>query len=252
MKYDIDRETVLAAPAEASASTIETFFHELEAVLATSPPTLRIDCASIQRAVSGHVGILWTAQRHGAEAGIPVVLTNVSPMTMRILQVLDVAGLFEYEDLREGAIPPSTGKIPVVGVQTYRQRFPVSASAARQALRRMLTFLNDAGLPALPVLDIQTIAYELLQNIVLHSGADATDDIRMEVEYDPENVQLMISDHGTPFDLTSEMDEIDLEQAAADRRTHGFGLLLIRRLADAIRYDRSNGRNVVTVVRKVR
>ena len=92
----------------------------------------------------------------------------------------------------------------------------------------------------------------MLQNIVLHSGADATDDIRMEVEYDPENVQLMISDHGTPFDLTSEMDEIDLEQAAADRRTHGFGLLLIRRLADAIRYDRSNGRNVVTVVRKVR
>jgi len=251
MTFDIDRETVLAIPVEANEVSIQTFFREMETLLAAGPATLHVDCALVERAVSGHVKILWAARRRAADSGVPLVLTNVSPMTLRVLQILDVADLFDYEALPAGLLPPTTGKIPILGLQTYRQRFPVSAHAARQALRRMHTFLGNASLPSTVVLDVQTIAYELLQNIVSHSGADATDDIQMEVECDPECIRLMISDHGSPFDLTSQISEIDWKKAVTERRTHGFGLLLIRRLADRVRYERCNGRNVVTIMKKV-
>lgn len=251
MTFDIDRETVLAVPAEIRETAVSDFYRELESLLGAAPARLRLDCALVERAISGHVGLLWSARRRAADTGIPVVLTNVSPMTLRILQILDLADLFDYEALPAGVLPPTTGKIPILGVQSYRQRFPVTAHAARQALRRMHTFLGKASLPSTIVLDMQTITYELLQNIVSYSGADATDDIQMEVEYDPERIRLSISDHGFPFDITAQISEVDWDEAAAEHRTHGFGLLLIRRLADSIRYERSNGRNVVTITKKV-
>ena len=63
---------------------------------------------------------------------------------------------------------------------------------------------------------------------------------------DAEGRVFIVTDSGRPFDPTA-APEADITLAAEDRPIGGLGILLVRNIMDSVRYDRIDGKNVLTM-----
>lgn len=88
---------------------------------------------------------------------------------------------------------------------------------------------------------------ELFSNISLYSGAN---DVELTIRGDDDSVFLIIKDDGMQFDPTA-ADEADTTQSADDRRIGGLGIHIVRKLMDSVSYEYINGKNVVTLEKKI-
>ena len=61
---------------------------------------------------------------------------------------------------------------------------------------------------------------------------------------------FIISDTGTPFDPTARP-AVDTTLSAEDREIGGLGIHLIRKIMDHINYERTDGHNVFTLIKKL-
>ena len=75
-------------------------------------------------------------------------------------------------------------------------------------------------------------------------------DIRVDARSDGKDIRLVISDAGVPFDPT-ETDPADTTLSVEDRPIGGLGIFLARGMADSINYERIDGRNVLTLKKKI-
>ena len=57
-------------------------------------------------------------------------------------------------------------------------------------------------------------------------------------------------DSGVPFDPTAK-EKADTTLPAEERQIGGLGILLVRELMDSINYERNQGKNVLTLVKKI-
>ncbi len=64
-------------------------------------------------------------------------------------------------------------------------------------------------------------------------------------------LKFVISDNGTPFDPTAKA-EVDTTLSAEERSIGGLGIHLIRKIMDSVNYEYAEGRNVLTLVKKVK
>ena len=55
---------------------------------------------------------------------------------------------------------------------------------------------------------------------------------------------------GTPFDPTAKA-EVDITLSAEDRSIGGLGIHLIRQIMDNINYERVDGHNILTLMKKL-
>jgi anti-sigma regulatory factor (Ser/Thr protein kinase) len=60
-----------------------------------------------------------------------------------------------------------------------------------------------------------------------------------------------VSDSGIPFDPT-QRPEVDITLPAEKRNIGGLGIHLVRQLIDKIHYRREEGKNVLTLVKKLK
>ena len=65
------------------------------------------------------------------------------------------------------------------------------------------------------------------------------------------DLKFVISDNGTPFDPTTTA-EVDTNLSAEERSIGGLGIHLIRQIMDSINYEYIEGRNVLTLVKRVK
>ena len=63
-------------------------------------------------------------------------------------------------------------------------------------------------------------------------------------------LKFVISDSGTPFDPTAKA-EVDTTLSAEERGIGGLGIHLIRQIMDTINYERVDGKNVLTLRKKL-
>jgi sigma-B regulation protein RsbU (phosphoserine phosphatase) len=61
---------------------------------------------------------------------------------------------------------------------------------------------------------------------------------------------FIISDSGTPFDPTTK-GEVDTTLSAEERKIGGLGIHLVRQIMDSIDYKREEGKNVLTLCKKI-
>ncbi|MEJ8571561.1 ATP-binding protein [Microbaculum marinum] len=92
---------------------------------------------------------------------------------------------------------------------------------------------------------------ELLANIISY-GADGETlpEIEVTVGLADEILTVEISDTGRPFDPT-EMPEPDLDADLDDRPIGGLGIHFVRKMMDSVSYRHKDGRNVVTLSKRV-
>lgn len=75
-------------------------------------------------------------------------------------------------------------------------------------------------------------------------------DIKIEAQADDSRLKFVITDSGSPFDPTA-MPEVDTTLSAEDRPIGGLGIHLVRHIMDAVNYERIDGRNVLTLNKKL-
>ena len=63
-------------------------------------------------------------------------------------------------------------------------------------------------------------------------------------------MKFTITDSGMPFDPTTKEDA-DTTLSAEDRPIGGLGIYLVRQLMDSMNYERINGKNVLTLRKKL-
>ena len=73
-------------------------------------------------------------------------------------------------------------------------------------------------------------------------------EISIEAKADGEQLRIVITDSGAPFDPTG-MDRADTTLSAEERPIGGLGILLVRELMDSINYERTDGRNILTLLK---
>jgi serine/threonine-protein kinase RsbW len=89
---------------------------------------------------------------------------------------------------------------------------------------------------------------EAATNIIMHGGAGSGPDaIRLALRETEDTVELEIDDDGVAFDLRRSP-EPPPSADLATARIGGWGIRIIRRFSDEMRYRRAGGRNVLTLV----
>ena len=92
---------------------------------------------------------------------------------------------------------------------------------------------------------------EAVVNVIDYAYPSGTKgQIDILVQSDGKSLRVQITDSGMPFDPTAK-EKVDTDLTAEQRQVGGLGILLVRELMDSINYERSDGKNVLTLVKKI-
>jgi serine/threonine-protein kinase RsbW len=112
-------------------------------------------------------------------------------------------------------------------------------------------FCGREGLDTDLVPDLELILEELATNVMKYGGVETgADCCRIELERRPDEVEIRFSDSGAPFNPL-ERAEVDTSLPIEERPIGGLGIHFIKHLTDAQSYEFREGRNILTLVKKV-
>ena len=123
--------------------------------------------------------------------------------------------------------------------------FPATLDAMAEALAFLDGALEGGGCPPAAQAKLDVIFDEVCSNIVKHSGAREFE-VKVGFAVDPTGIGLTFSDDGVPYDPLAHVDP-DTTLSAEDRPIGGLGIFMVKKMADAVSYERVGGRNVFAV-----
>ncbi len=109
--------------------------------------------------------------------------------------------------------------------------------------------LESYGCPPTAQAKLDVIFDEIVSNIVKHSNASSFE-IAVEFTLDPRGVKLVFGDDGVAYDPLAHVDP-DVTLALEDRPIGGLGLLMVKKMADSVSYERRRDRNCFTVFKTI-
>lgn len=108
-----------------------------------------------------------------------------------------------------------------------------------------------AGLPEKDAKGFRLAVEEAVVNVMSYAyPSGIKGDIEVGASSDGQALRVTVSDGGVPFDPTAAA-PADTGRKAEDRPVGGLGIHLIRELADSMDYERKDGRNVLTITKKI-
>lgn len=136
-------------------------------------------------------------------------------------------------------------------LETARDRIRVNSKVANlyQICDFVLERAEKAGFDIRERGKIKVTVYEACLNVVEHAYFSNPENwIHVHVGYDCEKFIIIIQDWGASFEFDPSR-PYDVEMAVKDRRTGGFGLHIIRRSVDEIRYlkDPKDGNRLILI-----
>ena len=124
-----------------------------------------------------------------------------------------------------------------------------------QEVPRLAEFVDEAceakGLDMGMAMKMNLAIEEAVVNVMNYAyPAGTKGDVIIDAQAGSDWLKFIISDNGTPFDPTAKA-EVDTTLSAEERGIGGLGIHLIRQLMDSINYERIDGRNVLTLTKKL-
>ena len=92
---------------------------------------------------------------------------------------------------------------------------------------------------------------EAVTNVILYAypkGSDGRVDVEAIISKD--KLKFIISDSGQEFDPTA-APEADITLGVEDRPIGGLGIYLVRKIMDSVSYERTDGKNVLSMTKKL-
>jgi len=121
----------------------------------------------------------------------------------------------------------------------------------RETISWLMETLAATGVPRAVADDLDFCASELLANIAEHAfDDDEPHQVLIRVRRTEDMVQLILEDDGRGFDPLTGTSYVPPD--TLDHAGHrGYGVHLVRRFADEMRYCRLDGKNIVTVEKRL-
>ena len=136
---------------------------------------------------------------------------------------------------------------------TYQRSLTLTNDLKR--VPRLNTFIDEVceanGFDMATTMQINLAIEEAVVNVMNYAYPEGTKgDITIETKANNSEVFFIISDTGKPFDPTAKA-EVDITLSAEDRSIGGLGIHLIRQIMDHINYERVDGHNILTLIKKL-
>lgn len=105
-------------------------------------------------------------------------------------------------------------------------------------------FLENNGIDEHTLAAVELVLEESVTNVLRYGYAPGSTDrqIDIDLQVDPEEVQVLVIDDGKPFDPLDE-GGIVLPDTLDEAQVGGLGLLMIRNTASRLSYERIDGHN---------
>jgi anti-sigma regulatory factor (Ser/Thr protein kinase) len=241
-------------PPDCDQGVLDGFFLELDTLLDEGVESVDIDCSLLSHTRSGHINALWDALTRCEEAGVRMRLTSVGFGLERLLEVLGLLPLFTLEP-SERKPRPEYGHLGGGATRqtAFSARFDPTMDDIGNTFIRFHDFLKQLRVSEMHAFDLETVFYEISNNIVRHGGLPTVSSISFSATLEGENLELRFEDEGKPFDPTGYSRHFDHHEAIRQEESHGLGMTIIQRLVDQISYQRAEGiRNVVAIEKRVK
>jgi anti-sigma regulatory factor (Ser/Thr protein kinase) len=141
---------------------------------------------------------------------------------------------------------PSRQPPRVLSVVVVNQRREVARLA-----RLVDQFGEECGLSEDATASINLMLDEVVSNVIKYGFSDALEhEIYVSVVLEDDFVTLEIADDGRPFNPL-EAPQPNLDVPIEDRPIGGLGIFIVKSTADALDYCRENGRNIMTMKKRI-
>ncbi len=109
---------------------------------------------------------------------------------------------------------------------------------------------EENGLDQMLSMNINLAVEEAVTNVILYAYSDKEGLVDIEARKENGALRFVITDSGKPFDPTS-VPEADTSLDVSDRPIGGLGVYLVRKLMDSVSYKRTNGKNILTLIKTI-
>ncbi len=113
------------------------------------------------------------------------------------------------------------------------------------------TIAESTGIDQSMAMSLNLALEEAVSNVIMYAypaGADGLVDIEAIIRQG--QLDLIVSDSGDPFDPTK-APEADITLSAEERPIGGLGIHMVRTIMDTVNYERSEGKNILTMTKKI-
>jgi serine/threonine-protein kinase RsbW len=135
--------------------------------------------------------------------------------------------------------------------------FTLDVPSTTENLALIREFVNrvaaQAGMSEVEVGQLELAVDEACANVIEHAyGDDNSKQVMVRAVFDEDTLRIHVIDTGTGFDPTT-VQQQDLKDLIAKRRTGGLGMRLIKTLMDEVHYEIEPGKkNELRMVKKLR
>ena len=121
-----------------------------------------------------------------------------------------------------------------------------------EVLRFADGFLEKNQCPRKEKMQIRLAIEETFVNVASYAYVPSEGDVEifMDITEAPHGVMVKVLDSGRPFDPVAKEDS-DTSEEALMAREGGLGILLVKSMMDEVRYAFENGKNILTMVKKL-
>lgn len=154
----------------------------------------------------------------------------------------DITMLFFHylPELKDGALPTERRLVLHNDIQQIPQLAGFMEDVAR-----------EAGLDTSMSLSINLALEEAVTNVILYAYPDGTDGLLdIEAIIREQRVDFVLTDRGKAFDPTA-APEADITLGVEERAIGGLGIHLVRKIMDNVRYERIDGKNILTMTKNL-
>lgn len=127
----------------------------------------------------------------------------------------------------------------------------------------------DADLASLPILDeaveefgeaqdwaldmlfqVKLALEEVAVNVINHGYGQAGSAFEVDITSEPAALTIRVTDEAKEFNPLTSSPAADVDASVDDRRVGGLGIHLVRTMMDEMHYERADGQNRLTLVKK--
>jgi sigma-B regulation protein RsbU (phosphoserine phosphatase) len=110
---------------------------------------------------------------------------------------------------------------------------------------------EEVGLDMATTMQLNLALEEAVVNVMNYAyPSGVTGNIDIDARANDVRLKFTISDSGSPFDPTAK-EEVDTTLSAEERSIGGLGIHLIRQIMDSINYEYVDGKNVLTLRKRL-
>ena len=109
---------------------------------------------------------------------------------------------------------------------------------------------GNCGFDAALLMQIKLAMDEAVTNVIQYAYPGMEGDIGIDMGCDNGQLKIVITDNGIQFNPLKKQ-EPDITLSLDERPIGGLGIFLVKQLMTDVRYDRSEGKNILTMTKEI-